>query len=713
MKLGHFTAALLLGAGGCRSSSLGPFPDAPVVLISIDTLRADRLSPYGYKEGSTPVLESFAREGILFEDLYSHCPLTLPAHASLLTGLLPPRHEVRDNIGFTLKDAHKTLATRFKAAGAKTGGAVSAFVLRSQTGIAQGFDFFDDNLEIEGGSESLGSVQRDGAVAVESLSRWIEGLAGGRFFAFLHLYEPHTPYQPPEPYRGFAHPYDGDVAYADALVGRFLDRLRSRGIYDRAIISVTADHGEGLKDHREAEHGIFLYRETVHVPLIIRLPRGARGGTRVAGTVGQVDIPATLLDLAGLAQEGIDGVSFKTALMKGSLPPRAVYSETLFPRYHYGWSDLYAVTEARFRYIRAPRPELYDLASDSREATNILSSRAQAGAAMNAWLDNVGLGNVTAPEDVSPETREKLQALGYIGASQATLAQGELADPKDKIGSYEELKRALALRQQGRDEEAVQVFRKVLGENRRMVDAWEVLGSTLVRMGRIPEGIAALGEVLKIEPEKPNTHMALVKAYAAQGKRDLAMKHAEIAAAKNPAEGYETLAQLMLDVKDLPRAAEFARRSLSVDTERAMSHFVLGIVARRQGRYAEALGSFQRAEKAKSRRKHGVIRDLHAHMGDCLAMLERFPEAEREFLREIEIIPSSHKGRTGLAMLYRALGRNEEARSVLAGLVAAEPRPTADTYWTVVETLRTLGDPAAREWAMRARAVFPSDPRFR
>jgi choline-sulfatase len=587
-------------------------------------------------------------------------------------------------------------------------------VLRNQTGIAQGFESYDDAVEIEGGIESLGALQRDGAVAVASLLKWIEGVGSSRFFAFLHLYEPHSPYKPPEGFRNFSQPYDGEVAYADALVGRFLDGLRSRGLYDRAIVVVTADHGEGLKDHREAEHGIFLYREVVHVPLLIRLPRGARGGTRIAGTVAQVDIAATLLDLAGLPRDGIDGVSFKGALETGSLTPRPVYSETLFPRYHYGWSDLYAVTEARYRYIRAPHAELYDLEGDPSEATNLMPSRASTAAAMNAWLEKVGTGNVTAPQEVSAETREKLQALGYIGGGGTSVAQGDLPDPKDKIESYEELKRALALRQEGKDAEAIEGFRKVLAENPRMMDAWETLGTTLLRTGRTKEGIAALGEVLKIEPGHVSTHIALVKTYAMEGKRELAMKHAEIAAVKNPGEGYETLAQLMLDVKDPGRASEFARRSIAADPERAMSHFVLGVVAQRQGQYEAAVASFRRAEEAKKRRKHAVIRNLHANMGDCLARLGRIEEAEQEFLTEIKTLPQSREGRTGLAMLYRALGRNEDARAVLAGLAAAEPRPTADTYWTIVQTLNVLGDqPAAREWALKGRTAFPADPRFR
>jgi tetratricopeptide (TPR) repeat protein len=716
MKRGAVALALLAGAlAACRGRGVGTYPDAPLLLISIDTLRADRLALYGYREGSTPYIDALGRDGVVFEDVYSHYPLTLPAHASLLTGLLPPRHGVRDNMGFTLKPEHQTLAARFKAAGRPTGGAISAYVLRGQTGLAQGFDFYEDALEIVGSSESLSAIQRDGALAVEALASWIEGQAGRPWFAFLHLYEPHTPYAPPPEYARPGKPYDGEIAYADALVGRLVERLKARGQFERTLIALTGDHGEGLNDHGEEEHGIFLYREALHVPLVLRLPGGARAGTRVAGSVAHVDLTATLLDLAGLPAAGLDGVSLRPALESGALQPRRVYSETLFPRYHFGWSELYSVTDGRQRYVRAPHSELYDLASDPGERANLALSRAATLAELDGWLTRtVDTRAIAAPEEVESETREKLQALGYLGMSQAAPPAGELPDPKDKIGSYEDLKRAMALRREQKDAEAVAQFRKVLAENPRMVDAWELLGSTLVRMGRDREGIAALSEALKLDPDRSGTHIALVKAYSLGRRPDLARAHAELATKQNPGYGYEILAQLMLDLGDVERAAEYARSSLAADPERVMSHFVLGVVAQRAGRYEEALAEYQQAEQHKRRRRTAVVRNLHANMADCLARLGREAEAEREFRAEIETIPSSREGRVGLATLYRSQGRDAEAREVLGGLIAAEPRATADSYWTVVRTFRVLGDgEAAQVWAARARAAFPADARFR
>jgi arylsulfatase A-like enzyme/Tfp pilus assembly protein PilF len=711
---------VLAGAAlwSCRSP---PDPDAalrtaPIVLISIDTLRADRLPAYGYAVGRTPHIDRLAREGVVFEDVYSHCPLTLPAHASMLTGLLPPRHGVRDNIGFRLGADHATLATRFRAAGLRTGGAVSAYVLRASTGIAQGFEFYDDAIETEGGTESIGNLQRDGAITVEALSRWIAGQKGARLFAFLHLYEPHSPYTPPEGHRGLASPYDGEVAYADELVGRLLATLETSGLYDRAIVVLTADHGEGLGDHGEAEHGIFLYREAVRVPLIVRLPGARRAGTRVAGVAAQADLAPTLLDLAGLGAEGLDGVSLRPALFGAAAAARPVYSETLYPRYHFGWSELFAASDGRYRYVRAPRPELFDLASDKGEQRNLAPERASVAEAMNRWLEERGAGAAaSAPEEVPSDVREKLQALGYVGTSRAPRpTAASLPDPKDHIATYEDFRRGLSLRLAGRRPEAVDQLRKVVRANPDMRDAWEMLGVTLTELDRRREAIEALDRTVALDPTSAEPHLALARLLVLEGRREAALQHAEIAARRDPGKAEETRAQILLDLGRAEEAAQAARRSLEADPQRVMSHFVLGVLAQKAGRYPDALDAYAKAVQANRRQKGSVVLTLHARMADCLARLGREPEAEREFLAEIEDIPWSREGRVGLGMLYRSQGRDAESRTVVEGLVASSPRPDAEAYWTVVTTLASLGDDAAaREWAARARARFPSDPRFR
>ena len=685
-----------------------------MVLISIDTLRADRLALYGYRYGRTPSIDALGQDGLVFDDVSSHAPLTLPAHASMFTGLLPPRHEVRDNIGFRLRESHRTLAERFRAAGFATGGAVSSYVLRSQTGISRGFEMYDDALVVSAGAESLGDLQREGGIAVTSLLKFVQAQGQKRFFAFLHLYEPHSPWSPPEPYRDLNSPYDGEVASADALVGRFLDGLRLMGLSDRLIVALTSDHGEGLGDHGEQEHGLLLYREAIHVPLVLRLPDRAGHGSRVSGPVAQVDIAPTLLDLAGVASEGMDGISLRSVLESGTVGPREVYSETLYPRYHFGWSDLYASADGRFRFIRAPRPELYDLSKDPGEKANLFAARPQVAAVMDAWLAKTA-GAAGAPEPVDAQTREKLAALGYVGSSPGPLVSGSaLADPKDKIAAYEELRKGLALRASGRDEEAVVGLRQVLRDNPLMLDAWESLGLSLISLGRDREGIEALNRAVKLDPLRAEPHMALAKLYAVEGKVDAAIAHAEIASRKDPGKSFELLAQVTMDRHREVEAAAFARRSIAADPERGMSHFILGVLSRQRGRCEDAVASFRRASEAVARARGSAIRSLHFQMGDCLARLGQETEAEKEFLEELKTLPRSIEARVAVAMLYRSQSRDQEARAILGGLVDGDTAATPEAYWAVVKTFTVLGDrEAARSFAAVARARFPADTRFR
>jgi tetratricopeptide (TPR) repeat protein len=691
-------------------------PGAPVILISIDTLRADRLPIYGYRRGSTPVMDRLAGEGIVFDDVYSHTPLTLPSHASLFTGLLPTRHGVRDNIGYTLTANSGTLASRFKAAGYATGAAVSAYVLRRQTGIADGFDFFDDAIEVAGTGDSLADTQRDGRLTVDALAGWLDRQGGQRVFAFLHLYEPHTPYSPPQAYRA-GDPYDGEIAYADELVGRLLDRIKARGWLDRAIVAIVSDHGEGLGDHGESEHGILLYREALQVPWILRLPGGGGAGRHVGGTLGLVDVAATLLDLAGLDASSLDGQTVRPALATKARVDRSVYSETFYPRLHLGWSDLASATEQHLRFIKAPLPELYDLSHDPGERRNLAASRAQTASAMGGWIARTTDGaKPKEPDAVPADVRARLKSLGYLASTGAPLssAPAALPDPKDRIGAFEALKRALAVERAGRAAEAIQLYREILAANPRMVDGWESLAKALAAAGRMPEAIVAFGKAIEVDPLRSEPHLALARIYGLERNASLARQHAELGIRGDPGQAYEILAELMMDAGRLDDAAANARRSLQADGSRYMSRFLLGVIAQQRGQCDEAIGHFEGAIEGKRLEPHAVVRTLHSALGDCLARAGREADAEREYKAELAAIVDSAEARVGLATLYKSQGRAADARAVMSDLVARTPEPTADTYWTVVHTLTVLGDnDGAREWAARAREKFPRDARFR
>jgi tetratricopeptide (TPR) repeat protein len=507
------------------------------------------------------------------------------------------------------------------------------------------------------------------------------------------------------------------VAYADELLGRFIARLRSAGVYDRALIAVTSDHGEGLLDHGEQEHGFFLYREALQVPLVLRLPGGRRAGARVAGVAGHVDLTATLLELVGLPADGVDGVSLRGAIGTGRTLGRPVYSETFYPRYHFGWSELLSATEDRYRFIRAPRSELFDRLRDPREQQDLASGRRDAVAAMGAWLEQKArLATAAEPARISSEAREALAALGYVGggAFAPPDTPAGRADPKDKLGVYAMYREAMRLRQEGRVDEALAGLRAVVADSPGLFDAWQALGTSYARLGREREAIAAFDAIVRQDPTNAEAHIELARIHGLAGRRDRAEKHALLASQKEPGRGFETMAEIRLDQNRPAEAATYARQSLAADPERVMSRFVLATAERRAGRYDAAAAEYGRAIESASRQKGLLVQGMHAGLADCLARLGREAEAEAEFRQEIALIPHSREARIGLGLLFRSQGRDAEARDALAGIVTANPRAGADEYVVLARTLATLGDvDAARDWRSRGRALYPGDPRLR
>ena len=408
----------LAAVGGWRYARASAPVSGPIIVISIDTLRADHLPAYGYTRVKTPAIDALARDGAVFERAYSHAPQTLPAHAAILSGQLPFETGVRDNVGFAVKPGERLLPQMLRERGFTTGGIVSAFVLRKETGINQGFDFFDSEMPPGPPELPIGQVQRDGGESEQIAEHWLDSIGTSRAFLFLHLYEPHKPYAPPERFAAYA-PYDGEIAYADEIVGRLVQYLKSHQLYDRSTIVLLSDHGEGLGDHGEQEHGLFVYDEAIHVPLIIKQDSNAGAGRRIKDLVQHIDLVPTILDLVKAPGAGnLHGRSLKPLLEgTGKLPPPSIYSEALYARYHFGWSELTALTDERYRYIKAPREELYDLERDPRERTNIAEARAQPRQALRTALDRVAAGAaIQPPSEIPADARERLQALGYVGA---------------------------------------------------------------------------------------------------------------------------------------------------------------------------------------------------------------------------------------------------------------------------------------------------------
>ena len=379
-----------------------------VVVVTLDTLRADRLSSYGFRGIRTPNIDGVAAEGVLFEQATATAPMTLPSHASIFTGLIPPHHGVRDNGGFFLDPSKVTLAERMKQAGYATGAFVGAWVLDSRWGLDQGFDTYSDHFDLSKYKVvNLGTVQKKGDEVMDLALPWLESVKQKPFFAWVHLYDPHTPYEPPEPFasRHKGQPYLGEVAYTDQVVGRLVSWLKTAGVWDHTVLVLTADHGESLGEHAEKTHTFFIYDATVHVPFIVRTPWGDRG--RSQAQVATVDLMPTVLDLVGLPpEEGIDGRSLaRLVLDPGADAGGRAYSETYFTRFHYGWQHLRALRDGTWKYIDAPKPELYAIREDPGETKNVFKAYSLRAEDLRLVLAKMAGSGVQAAPDKNNRTR--------------------------------------------------------------------------------------------------------------------------------------------------------------------------------------------------------------------------------------------------------------------------------------------------------------------
>lgn len=430
--------------------------DLNVLVITLDTTRADRLAAYGFTGVKTPNLDRLAQEGVRFDQTAAAAPLTFPAHCSLFTGRLPPQHGARDN-GVVLSSREATLAAVLKAHGFQTAAVTGSYVVDSRWGLNQGFDQYDDDLADAPGANHVGrGLQRAADAVADRALEWLYQHDGARFFAWLHFYDPHAPYEPPEPYRTIyaTDPYLGEIAFVDTQLGRVLAFLDERRILDRTIVVVIGDHGESLGEHGERTHGLFVYESVLRVPFIIRAPFSLVGGRHVAEPTRSIDMMPTVLDLLGLpAPAGVQGRSV-AGLMTGTgrALDLATYSESLYPRDRFGWSDLHASRDGRFKVIRAPRPELYDLAADPHELRNLYAERPALAEGMAARLRAFERGLLNDSQSqtagpglprpsvslADPDARARLAALGYTAAVRAMAVEdgSALPDPKDQIGLY-------------------------------------------------------------------------------------------------------------------------------------------------------------------------------------------------------------------------------------------------------------------------------------
>jgi choline-sulfatase len=647
-------------AGGVRPQDLN------VLLITLDTTRADRIGAYGDTTAATPNLDRLASEGTLFEDATTAAPLTLPAHSTILTGLLPPRHGVRDNGGYVLDPRHVTLAHVLKSAGWQTGAFVAAFVLDGKWGLNQGFDTYFDKFDLSKYRRiSLSDVSRRGQEVVDNALPWLQAHQSQKFFAWLHFYDPHTPYDPPEPYtsRFAEHPYAGEIAYMDAQVGRVLDWLHAAGLDRRTIVVALGDHGESLNEHGEGTHALFVYDATTRVPLIVRAPFTGMQGRRVKSPVRTVDVMPTLMDLVGgKAPAEVQGRSLVSLLTGASSDLNLdAYSESLYARHHFGWSELRALKSGRFKFIQSTKPELYDLEHDPKELTNLYADRRSLADRLSAELARVSAdedaGAASPGATVDPETRERLAALGYVGSfAQAPRRQGEaLPDPKDKIDIFNLMMSAHG--DSAAPGTPLERLKRVVAADPGILDAWIMLGNEYVSQGDSPSALEAYKRAAAINPDYDLAIINMANAYRGLGDEEAARLGYERYLQHDPKNAlvrYQ-LGELYLDAGDLDRAEQEFRQALSDDTRVAAARNALAVVAFHRGDLAGA----EREVKAALAQKPDV-KLAHFNLALIAEQRRQFDVAIQEYQRELEVFPNNFKAAFNLGKLYETLG---DARS--------------------------------------------------
>ncbi len=679
-----------------------------VVVVTLDTLRADRLGCYGFRGIDTPNIDAVAADGVLFEQATATAPMTLPSHASIFTGLVPPHHGVRDNGGFFLDPAVTTLAERMKAAGYATGAFVGAWVLDSRWGLDQGFEAYSDHFDLSKYKVvNLGTVQKKGDEVMDLALPWLESVKGKPFFAWIHLYDPHTPYEPPEPFaaRYAGQPYLGEVAYTDQVVGRLVAWLKAAGAWDDTVLVLLADHGESLGEHGENTHTFFVYDATVHVPLVIRTPWGDRGRSRAQ--VATVDVMPTVLDLVGLSpQPGIDGRS----LARLVLDPRAeaggrAYSETYFTRFHYGWQHLRALRDGQWKYIDAPKPELYKVREDPGETRNVFKAYSRRAEDLRLALEKLAGSGVQAAPDkdtLDPETLQRLAALGYVGGGPSVDPEAVLPDPKDKIALFGRMGRARALAKDEKYEEAVAEMGAVVAEDPGIIDAHVTLGGWLRRLKRSADAVSSYKRALEIQPDSEQALSALADAYRALGRPEAAVEGYRTVLRLEPRSPHiwYQLATLYLDLGRERESEEAFHRALEHNPSMGAAYNSLAALAFERGDVAGAETLVRRGLDLET-----DLRASHFNLARILESRGDLPGAERLYREELSLYADNGRARFNLAQLLRQRGDRAAYLQELRSSIETAPDFSPSFFFLAREELGAGRADVAADLARRGLAL--------
>ena len=619
-----------------------------VIVITLDTTRADRMGFLGSKRGLTPNLDAMAKDSVVFKEAFSHVPITTASHTTIFTGTYPQFNHVND-FGVPISPRLPYLPDLLHQRGYHTGAFVGSLILDPLDGTAPGFDrgydVYDAGFHLrQHGMDRYNSVERRAEVVVNHALSWLSQLPNGPFFLWVHLYDAHDPYDPPGPYkdRYKSQPYDGEIAYADAALGRLLEQLRQHGLYKETLIAVMADHGESLGAHGENTHGIFLYDETLHVPLLIKLPFNQSAGKMVESRVGLVDVAPTILQVAGLpVPKDMQGHALVTAAKQGMIRASVtggekeypIYAETDYPHRGFGWSSLRALRIGKYLYIQAPERELYNRDTDPQELHNLAaSSRAVADTLalqLQQFRDKTSQSLVELAKP-DPEQIKKLAALGYVASDWSDSGEKKNmtgADPKNKIEISNLLHDAMFDVEDARYEKALPLLERVLAQAPDMPVANMQYGMAQARLRNYQKALAPLEKAVKLQPDNGMGHYELGLALFETGDWNAAAPEFEAAVTRAPrwADAHFSLAAVDARIDRVPDAMKELDTTLDLNPNHYRANLLRGRILSLQGHPEAALMNLQKAAEVDPN-----SREAHLFLADAYAQLGRMFDAARE-----------------------------------------------------------------------------------
>ena len=626
-------AAALMAACQSKQDTAKHMRPMNVVLVTVDTLRPDHLGCYGYRDIETPALDGLAKRGVLFENAVAQTPLTPPSHASIFTGQNPDVHKVRNTGGFILSSSSHPLARILREQGWDTAAFVGSAVMKKLFGFDNGFAVYDDQMPRPGNrNEFREDPERKASVVVDRALDWLskKPADGKPFFLWVHIYDPHIPYQPPaefvRKYEG--RPYDGEIAYADQQIGRLFDALPKKG---ETLTAVLSDHGESLGEHGEHTHGVFLYDATLRIPFIIAGP-GVPAGVRVKQQARTIDFLPTILELlGGQAPTYVQGVSLAPSFTGANVASEKSYAETLYPKMNMNWSELRAIRTNRWKYIRAPRPELYDLASDPGETKNVIQDNGGEASKFESQLKSGSEKVDTAMVD--ERVMDQLKSLGYVSGvgGRSYELSGKGMDPKDAVDILRLIDEAESGGTNLPEARRIELLRKALAKDPGNPSLYYQLGGRLEKNGRYDEAMQLYRSALSRGIDSGRLHSRLADLLLRRGEKEPAIAEYEKAAQINPADldSQSNLAMAYLEKGRLADAERAFKWILTNDASYAAAQNGMGLVSIQKREFPAARGYFERAaqldpELVEVHMNLGLIYEMAGDRARARASLETF-----------------------------------------------------------------------------------------